>query len=119
MLEMIAGRRGTLPPAAHHVLTNVKTLTFIGYEADQHLLAMARGTVTNKWLGIFHVETAPTARRQGLARAAMGNLARWADRHGARRAYLQVQDDNAPAVALYQSLGFRAHHIYTRYGQAH
>lgn len=119
MLEMIAGRRGTLPPAARHVLTNVKTLTFIGHHAETgDLLAMARGTVTNKWLGIFHVETAASARRQGLARAAMGNLARWADKHGARRAYLQVQDDNVPAVALYESLGFKTHHIYTRYGLA-
>ena len=116
MLEMIAGRRGTLPPAAHHVLTQVPVITFIAYPAGTQLLAMARGTVTRRWLGIFHVETAPTARRQGLARAAVGNLARWAEQQGARRAYLQVQDDNTPAVALYASLGFKPHHTYTRYG---
>ena len=116
MLAMIGGRRGTLPPAAHHVLTQVPVLTFIGYPAGGELLAMARGTVTRSWLGIFHVETAPAARRRGLARAAVGNLARWADAHGARRAYLQVQEDNTPAIALYESLGFTPHHTYTRYG---
>lgn len=118
MLELITGRRGTLPKAAQHVLTQVKTITFIGHEADGKLLAMARGTVTNRWLGIFHVETAASARRQGLARAAVGNLARWADKHGARRAYLQVQEDNAAAIALYESLGLKTHHTYTRYGRA-
>jgi N-acetylglutamate synthase len=118
MLELIAGRRGVLPPAAHHVLTEVETLTFISCETDGRLLAMARGTVTNRWLGIFHVETVPAARRQGLARAAVGNLARWAQEHNALRAYLQVQSDNTPAIALYESLGLRRHHIYTRYGPA-
>jgi len=117
MLELIAGRRGPLPPAAHHVLTQVPTITFIGLEHKDELLAMARGTVTRKWLGIFHVETVPAARRQGLARAAVGNLARWADANGASRAYLQVQDDNTPAIALYESLGFKPHHTYTRYAQ--
>lgn len=116
MLAMISGRRGVLPAAAHHVLTQVPTITFIGLSQEAELLAMARGTVTNHWLGIFHVETAPAARRQGLARAAVGSLARWADAHGARRAYLQVQDDNTAAIALYQSLGFTLHHTYTRYG---
>lgn len=116
MLAMISGRRGTLPSAAHHVLTRVPVITFIGHSPQGELLAMARGTVTNHWLGIFHVETAPGARRQGLARAAVGSLARWADTHGARRAYLQVQEDNTAAIALYQSLGFKLHHTYTRYG---
>jgi ribosomal protein S18 acetylase RimI-like enzyme len=116
MLAMISGRRGPLPPAAHHVLTQVPIITFIGHAPHGELLAMARGTVTRNWLGIFHVETAPSARRQGLARAAVGELVRWARTHGARRAYLQVQDDNTPAIALYRALGFTAHHTYTRYG---
>ena len=115
MLGIIAGRRGPLPPAALHVLTHVCKITFIGYPQRPPLLAMARGTVTRSWLGIFHVETAPSARRQGLARAAVGALARWGRLHAARRAYLQVQEDNAPAIALYQSLGFATHHTYTRY----
>jgi GNAT superfamily N-acetyltransferase len=118
MLAMIAGRRGPLPAAAHHVLTQVPVITFIGHISGDELLAMARGTVTRNWLGIFHVETAPTSRRQGLARAAAGNLARWAEAHGARRAYLQVQDDNSAAIALYRSLGFTVHHSYTRYAAA-
>ncbi|WP_162907351.1 GNAT family N-acetyltransferase, partial [Allorhizocola rhizosphaerae] len=79
------------------------------------LLAMARGTVTRGWLGLHHVETAAAARRRGLARAAVGALARWGEAHGARHAYLQVQDDNAGAIALYESLGFKTQHSYARY----
>ncbi len=115
MLAVIAGRRGPLGKAALHVLTAVPTLTFAGYGEDGALLAMGRGSVTRGWLGLFHIETVPPARRRGLARAAIGALARWGAAHGARRAYLQVQDDNASAIALYESLGFTTHHTYSRY----
>lgn len=115
MLTMIAGRRGTLPPAALHVLTQVPKITFIGYPQSPPLLAMARGTVTRSWLGVFHVETAPAARRQGLARAALGALARWGRAHAAQRAFLQVENGNQAAIGLYESVGFTVHHSYTRY----
>jgi ribosomal protein S18 acetylase RimI-like enzyme len=115
MLEIIKGRRGDLPASAAHVLTAVPHLAFAGYQESGALLCMARGTVTSRWLGLTFIETAPEARRRGLARAAMGALARWAQERGATRAFLQVSDNNTAALALYDSLGFRAHHLYTRY----
>lgn len=115
MLEMIKGRRGSLPAAATHVLTAVPALTFCGYSENGSLIAMARGTVTRGWLGLTFVETAPPARRRGLAREAIGALARWAQEHGATRVFLQVSEENTAALALYDSLGFAEHHWYTRY----
>jgi ribosomal protein S18 acetylase RimI-like enzyme len=115
MLEMIKGRRGVLPAAAAHVLTAVPQLAFAGYEEGGVLLGMARGTVTSRWLGLTFIETVEQARRRGLARGAIGSLARWAQRLGATRAFLQVSDNNTAALALYDALGFRAHHWYTRY----
>jgi ribosomal protein S18 acetylase RimI-like enzyme len=115
MLEMIKGRRGKLPAAAHHVLTAVPQVAFAGYQESGVLLGMARGTVTSRWLGLTFIETAMQARRRGLAREAIGSLARWAQEREATRAFIQVQDDNSVALALYDSLGFRAHHWYTRY----
>lgn len=115
MLSLIQGRRGVLPEAAIHVLTAVPQVAFAGYQEEGLLLAMARGTVTNGWLGYTFVETAPQARRRGLAREAMGALARWGAQAGARRAFLQVQDDNVAALALYDAMGFQPHHFYTRY----
>jgi ribosomal protein S18 acetylase RimI-like enzyme len=41
-------------------------------------------------------------------RAAAG----WGVSRGARWCVLQVAEQNAPAVALYQRLGFRPHHRY-------
>lgn len=115
-LEMIKGRRGGLPPSAMHVLCGVPVVTFA--ERGSPPLAIARGTVTERWLGLTFVETATEARRQGLAREAIGALARWGLAQGAQRAFLQVQDDNTAALALYASLGFTTSHNYTRFRPA-
>jgi GNAT superfamily N-acetyltransferase len=117
-LEMIRGRRGGMPPAAEHVLCHVPVLTFAELREGAELLAIARGTVTERWLGLTFIETAAHARRRGLAREAIGALARWASAHGAERVFLQVQDDNTAALALYASLGFTASHNYTRFRPA-
>jgi ribosomal protein S18 acetylase RimI-like enzyme len=51
--------------------------------------------------------TDPAFRRQGLARKAVLAVLAWAySRCGATGACLSVVADNAPAVALYEALGF-------------
>jgi N-acetylglutamate synthase len=77
--------------------------------------AVGRGAVTTapdgtRWLGVSCVRVAEPARRTGLARAVCAALQTWGAEHGATRAYVQVLDDNAPALALYESSGFRLHH---------
>lgn len=56
--------------------------------------------------GLFDVLTHDAHRRRGLARAVVAALLRWAWGEGARRAYLQVDAGNAPAIALYEGFGF-------------
>ena len=42
----------------------------------------------------------------------MAALLEWGAEQGATTAYLQVLGDNAPALALYEGLGFATHHAY-------
>jgi GNAT superfamily N-acetyltransferase len=63
-------------------------------------------------LGISLVTVDPAHRRRGLGRAIVGSLARWAADTGATQAYLQVEERNSAAVALYSPLGFTTHHTY-------
>jgi ribosomal protein S18 acetylase RimI-like enzyme len=51
---------------------------------------------------------APQARRSGLARATMLFALERASERGCRRAELDVNERNAPALALYEGLGFSA-----------
>jgi len=39
-------------------------------------------------------------------------MAQWATQRGATRAYLQVEERNTAAVALYAKMGFSTHHTY-------
>lgn len=57
---------------------------------------------------IIEVFSDPARRRQGLARAALVAALQALAAAGESRAGLSVDAENAPAVALYGSLGFRA-----------
>jgi GNAT superfamily N-acetyltransferase len=75
-------------------------------------VAAARGALDGEWLGIYEVATLPEARRRGAATAIIGALAAWGLARGARRAYLQVEEDNTAAHALYARLGIRRAYRY-------
>ncbi|GAA4699786.1 GNAT family N-acetyltransferase [Nocardioides nanhaiensis] len=64
------------------------------------------------WVGFRSIDVAPEHRRRGLALAVMESLLDWGAEQGATTAYLQVLADNAPALALYERLGFTEHHRY-------
>jgi N-acetylglutamate synthase len=83
--------------------------------ATGEVTAVGRGAVTTapdgvRWLGVSCVRVAESARRSGLGRAIFSALRVWGAEQGATRAYVEVLDDNKPALALYESAGFRLHH---------
>lgn len=75
-------------------------------------VATALGVSDGDWAGVFSMLTLPEWRGRGAGRALLGALARWAASRGARRLYLQVERDNAPALALYAKAGFRERYGY-------
>ncbi|MBO4141140.1 GNAT family N-acetyltransferase [Micromonospora tulbaghiae] len=113
-LAIAAGRKGGLPDAARQVLTGTPRVRFAELREDGRLLAVGRGTVTGegRWLGVSLLETVPQARRRGLAVAVVRALAGWGADEGATHAFLQVEQSNTGAVALYRGLGFTTHHTY-------
>ncbi|MEU4237986.1 GNAT family N-acetyltransferase [Actinoplanes sp. NPDC026619] len=112
---MVAEHKGTLPPTATRILTGVPEVVFAHVrDTDGSLLAVGRGAVTGpgRWLGVSLLQTAPAARRRGIAQQVMRGLAQWATQRGSTRAYLQVEERNTAAVALYGRIGFSTHHTY-------
>jgi ribosomal protein S18 acetylase RimI-like enzyme len=80
--------------------------------AVQLLSRHARGAVDDGWLGVTAVEVDPDHRHRGLATSLMAGLQAWASGLDARRCYLQVDEANDAALALYRRLGFTEHHRY-------
>ena len=56
--------------------------------------------------GLFEIATDKAVRKQGLGRQLILSALKWARLRGAREAWLQVEADNQPALALYRGLGF-------------
>ena len=69
-------------------------------------MATGLAIVEDGHVGLFDVVTREGERRRGFARTIVAALLRWGWEQGARRAYLQVEEGNDPAVALYKGFGF-------------
>jgi N-acetylglutamate synthase len=75
-------------------------------------LAIGRAVVAGGFVGIFAMQTLPHARRRGYAREVLHALLRWGVQRGASEAYLQVEETNVPARALYDQYGFETAYPY-------
>lgn len=110
-------RGGDLPDTAIDVMINAETVGFAEVYDGGEFVAGARGAVTSapsgrRWLGVTAVEVVPHARRRGLGRHIVAELAGWGRRHAATDVYLQVAGENSAAIATYERLGFVEHHGY-------
>jgi len=108
-------RDGALPPVAVAVLSGGPTVAFATIEGASGgpAVAIGRASVEPPWVGFAAIEVSPDARRQGHGRAVMAALVEWAAERDAIRSWLEVLVDNAPALAMYEGLGFTEHYRYT------
>ena len=110
-LALYRGGAGLDEPA-RSLLTRHFHAGFASVRVDGRTVAVARGSVDQGWLGVMAVEVEREFRRQGLGAAVTAALAEWGRARGATRSYLTVLVDNAPALALYEKLGYWVHHDY-------
>lgn len=103
----------SVPPSAAPIMTKAEHPVFVSArDAAGVTLALARGAIIGRWLGITAVEVAAPHRRRGLGRLVINALAEYAAGYGCRHVFLQVAHDNVGAYALYERLGFVTHHDY-------
>jgi ribosomal protein S18 acetylase RimI-like enzyme len=72
--------------------------------------ATGEAVIDGDWLALHALHVQPDHRRRGLARDVLASLLEWGAEQGAATAWLHVETDNEPALALYDSLGFTTHH---------
>lgn len=106
-------RGAVLPATAIEVLTNAENVVFASLRTtDGSVRAVARGVLSDDWLGVTAVTVDADHRRQGLGTALMAALIGWGVERGANKVYLQVDRANSAALAMYRSQGFARHHGY-------
>ncbi|QCB94229.1 GNAT family N-acetyltransferase [Cellulomonas shaoxiangyii] len=102
------GRRDT----GRRLLTGAPALYLTAAGADAAPVAIVRVALADGWAALSCLQVAPAARRRGLGTALTVAALRAARDRGARRAFLQVEADNAAARVLYAGLGFAPAHRY-------
>lgn len=73
--------------------------TVLGYIGSQSVMPES---------DMMNLAVAPQARKRGIAQALVGELMRLLHAQGMESLTLEVRISNAPAIALYQKLGFEA-----------
>ncbi|WP_433795837.1 GNAT family N-acetyltransferase [Actinoplanes sp. CA-252034] len=100
-------------PVSEHVLARIGVATgFASVTVDSGIAALGLFVVADGLSGVFCMATSPEHRRRGHAAAILRAGAAWSAGHGADVLYLQVEDDNEGARALYGKVGFIHSHSY-------
>ena len=79
---------------------------FASLRQDGQTLACGVAAFSHGWLGIHGLRTREDQRGRGHARQLLRAMAEAALAQGIRRCFLQVEEDNAAALALYRRAGF-------------
>jgi N-acetylglutamate synthase len=101
-----------LPARAVRLLLSAPWQAFASLAVDGETAAVGRVSVAAGWAGITAVDVDPRYRRRGLGTLMTRALAGEAARQGVRRVFLQVEEDNLAARALYARCGFAGVHRY-------
>ncbi|HKU85804.1 MAG TPA: GNAT family N-acetyltransferase [Casimicrobiaceae bacterium] len=80
--------------------------------ADGRAVAAGQASIDGGLAGIYDMMTAAAWRGRGLASLIIEALLAWAARQHATHAFLQVNDDNAPALTVYRRYGFATAYAY-------
>jgi len=113
LFQSVSGKRST-DQATHLELVRriAPPRMLLVRESVGQPVACGLGVLANGWLGLFDIATAADQRRRGHGRALCRELLSRGRALRARGAYLQVLASNAPAIALYEAMGFRTAYAY-------
>jgi GNAT superfamily N-acetyltransferase len=97
---------GAVPGPAPAVMEGAPRAAFASIRLDGRVVAVGRGSMTGHWLAVDAVRVDPGYTRRGLGTAILQGLTRWSGPLGGRRSYLEVVEDNVPALTTYSNLGY-------------
>jgi GNAT superfamily N-acetyltransferase len=85
---------------------------YLALKSINGLVSCGMARVQNGCVGIFTMRTSEQSRGKGYATLLVSHLLAWGRIHGARMAFLQVDQTNGRAIKVYQRLGFAPRYGY-------
>jgi [ribosomal protein S18]-alanine N-acetyltransferase len=90
----------------------------VAVDEEESILAFVIVHILRTGLGeVVTLDVTPRARRHKLGEALMERGEGWLQERGARGIYLEVDEDNAPAIALYEKFGYQVRHPFYEDGK--
>ncbi len=103
----ISGSLVEVQPAHAQILQNIiHPYLAAALEISGKWVACGLGVLERDWFGLFDIVTHPGYRQQGFGTQLVGGMLDWAKSHGADKSYLQVMEQNTPALGLYAKMGY-------------
>ena len=103
------------PWSADAVRSTLKAEQNYFVTANDGSVGFAAASLAFDTADILDVAVIPEMRGRGIARAMLTMLLRTLKEKGAASVYLEVRASNAPAIALYTSLGFKEYGVRKNY----
>lgn len=94
-------------------LSQASSSVFASVREAGHTVAAGAGAFSHGWASVHGMRTAAAHRGKGLAARVLAGLAEAAMQRGIDKVFLQVEEGNAAARALYQRAGFQMAWRYT------
>lgn len=89
------------------ILTSIELpKCFVTVRDNRKAIACGMSVLQGQYIGLFDIVTDASFRNKGFGKQTVRRLLAWGKQNGARRAYLQVMENNAPALQLYSKIGF-------------
>ncbi|MHA1637886.1 MAG: GNAT family N-acetyltransferase [Candidatus Thorarchaeota archaeon] len=99
--------------ARRGIITDIKLKKALAsVRVNGNIVGIGLGVVYNEWVGLFSITTSPHHYRKGIALSVNHALAIWGENLGATSTFLQVEEKNKSAQALYKKLGFKTLYNY-------
>lgn len=92
-----------------------KAFHMLGMREKNRLVGYVAFSMILDEMEILNLAVHPEWRRRGIAGRLMSAMLEVCSRQGIRSGFLDVKESNTPAIALYESFGFRRHGVRKRY----
>jgi len=85
---------------------------FVSLQRGEKIIGCGLGVLENDYMGLYNIVVDKEYRNKGYGREIVLSLLKLGKENGTMKAYLQVMENNPPALKLYSNIGFKEEYKY-------